>query len=498
MPRARSHLVGSASVVSPSVALEPSALSSDLLTGHLESLLRSPLFEAVVHRGREQNELRDRVLTVPLLALLLVHYVLQALPSWAALLRRLADGHLPGLPALTVTRQAFGQRLRDVPHTLLLSLLVDASRTLRASPWRRPWVSQLAPWATGIFALDDTTLDALLDKLGWLAELPKGAPERLAGRLGCLLDLTTGKLAEVLYDDDSGANEKTHLRPLLQRLTAGSLVVMDLGYFCFELFDWMHQQQLVFVTRLKAKVTYRVDRVLADRPLYRDRLIVLGTAPKGDRCATTMRLVELCLDGKWLSYLTNELDPQRLPAEAVWALYGERWTIEMAFAAIKISLGLAKLRSNDLNAALGQIWMTLLLFQVLQDLRLQIATEAGWKADDVSWQKLLERIESYVEKPSPKMSLHDWLLSRATKAGLKKEGQRVRKLRQLPDAVAADCDLTPLAALSVPSGRTNKYKGKRKSEREAAKKRGSQSRSVPTVVGLLPVGAPSKETGGSA
>jgi hypothetical protein len=267
--------------------------------------------------------------------------------------------------------------------------------------------------------------------------------------------------------------------------------VLDLGYFCFELFDWMSQQRLVFVTRLRARVTFRSERVLADRPLYRDRLISLGVARKGDRCATPMRLVELCIEGTWWSYLTNELDPQRLPAEAVWALYGERWTIEMAFHAIKISLGLAKLRTNDLNVVLSQLWLTLLLFQVLQDLRLQIATEAGWKADDVSWQKLLERIQSYTRFASPKLSLRDWLRSRATKSALKKEGQRARKLEQLPDEVLADCQPTPQPADSEPTSRRGRYKGKQREERLAEARRGSRSRSRHTVVGL---GEPGEKT----
>jgi hypothetical protein len=429
--------------------------------------------------------LRDRVLTLPRFALLLLSYVLKAMPSQAALLLASLEGQVPGLPALDIKPQAWSQRLQNVPHTLFLSLLVDATKSLATSPWRRPWVAPLAPWAKGIFALDDTTLDALARKVGWLAALPKGAPETLAGRLGCLLDLTTGKLAEVLYDDDSAANEKTHLRPLLERLVAGSLVVMDLGYFCFELIDWMHQRGLVFVMRMRAKTTFRVATVLAERPLYRDRIVYLGTVDKGDRCATPMRLVELCLDGLWWRYLTNELDPARLPAEAVWAVYGERWSLEVSFAAIKGALGLAKLSVSSINAALIQIWTTLTLYQVLQDLRLQVAFEAGWKADDVSWVNLMRRIQAYANQPAPKPPLREWLRERAKRRGVKKQGTRVRRRTSLPDDVAQACQPTPNASPEPSLPQKERYKQKRKEERRADKKRGSRSRSKPTVVGLL-------------
>ena len=54
----------------------------------------------------------------------------------------------------------------------------------------------------------------------------------------------------------------------------------------------------------------------------------------------------------------------------------------MCFAALKRALGLASLRCSTIEGVLGQIWTTLVLYQVLQDLRLELAAAAGLGADD--------------------------------------------------------------------------------------------------------------------
>jgi hypothetical protein len=366
--------------------------------------------------------------------LLLVSFSLAGLSSFAALLDRLADGSLPGFPALAVSDQAFYQRLQALGHARFLVLLREVTVALRASRAQRPWVRALAPWASGIFALDDTTLDALVRRVWWLVVFEK-TKEVLAGRLGTMIDLTTGKIHEVVYDSDSNANEKTHLLPLLTHVAQGALLVFDLGYFSFPLFDEITARGHFFVTRLRAKTTYSVVQVLAERPLYRDRIIYLGVH-RSDRAAHPVRLVEICLDGKWWSYLTNVLDPKKLTAEQVWRLYVERWTIEQVFQTLKRVLGIASLRCSHITSVLAQIWTALTVYQLVQDARLEMALAQNLGADEISWVKVMRRIGNYTMVPGPKPPLREWL---STRTRVAKKGTRQRKLKQLPDAVLADC-----------------------------------------------------------
>lgn len=406
-----------------------------LLHERVRSLFSLDFVRSVMTQGRA--DLQDSKLSPAVVAVLLLTFVTEGLPSLLNVLDKARAGLIAGLPALSASRQAFSQRLIAIGHTPFLRLLRETTRRLSSAEHTRPWIAPLAPFARGIYAVDDTTLDALVRRVDWLRVLARGESGLLAGKLGCVVDLSTGKLAEVLYNSDSAANEKSHIRPLLTSFPAGALFVLDLGYFAYPFFDWMTKRAWYFVTRLRQGTTYDVIQVLADRPLYRDRIVYLG-AHRADRASRPVRLVEVLINASWWSYLTNVLDPEQLPADAVWRLYQERWTIEMCFAVLKRSLGLASLRCSTIEGVLAQIWTTLIIYQVLQDLRLELATAAGVGADDISWTNMTRHIAWYIEQPEGKPPLRTWLKDNATTFALAKRGTRPRRARQLdPDIMAS-------------------------------------------------------------
>jgi hypothetical protein len=160
-----------------------------------------------------KGEYRQRLLTIEVVVLALLEFVLGRLDAFAEIVDRLRAGSIPGLPTVEVTPSAFYKRLHAISHTTFLDLLRRVTMRLRESQTHtRAWVRDLAPFAKGLYALDDTTLDELARRTPSLKKHPKGAMETLGGRLGCALDIVSGKFAEVLYDPDSKANEKTHAR----------------------------------------------------------------------------------------------------------------------------------------------------------------------------------------------------------------------------------------------------------------------------------------------
>lgn len=380
---------------------------------------------------------RERLLTIEVMVLCLLHFVLARMPSFLEVVVDLQLGKIADIDALDVSPQAFYKRLAVIPHQLFLQVLQSTCRMLKAEQKQtRAWVAALAPFATGIFAIDDTTLDAIARRTEFLKKYPHGDPSTLGGRLACAIDLVTGKFEHIVFDSDAAANEKSHVRPLIGALPQAALLVFDLGYFCFPLFDWITEQGRYFVTRMRSKCTFKVIEVLADRPNYRDRLVWLGTY-RSDRAAHPVRLIELYLRGQWWGYVTNVLQPSSLNAQQAWALYSQRWTIEMCFAAIKRSLRLAYLRPAKPNAMLTQLWSTLTVYQVLQDLRLEVATANGWREDDVSWEMLMRRIGWYARE-RPDKTLRDWLCAEAENLYLKKRGTRKRRLEEIPPDVLAE------------------------------------------------------------
>jgi hypothetical protein len=236
---------------------------------------------------------RARILTIERVFFALLQFVLGRFRSFAALVDALRAGTVGNLGPIAVSDRAFTLRLEALPHASFLAVLVALTARLRtlAVPGRE-WVRSLAPFATGLYAIDDTTLDALARKVAVLAHHPKGS--------------------------DAMANEKNHLLPLVETLGAGALVVMDLGYFSFALFDALSERYVYWVSRLRAKSSMVVITTLADRPGYRDRIVYLG-AWAADRAAHPVRCVELEVDGKTYAWLTNVLDPRMLSAANLWA-----------------------------------------------------------------------------------------------------------------------------------------------------------------------------------
>jgi len=368
----------------------------------------------------------------------LLNFVVANMESFLELVDRLQKGKIPGLKAVEVSPQAFYKRLGAIPHTVFLDLLRKTTQTLNiSSSHERKWIKKLAPFATNIYAMDDTTLDALARKSILLKQHSKGAMETLGGRLGCVLDIVTGRFAEIIYDADSAANEKTHARPLVERLPTGALYIFDLGFFAFPFLDFLTEKGCFFISRLRNKTSFEIIETLAEKTHYRDRLIWLGKY-RSDKAAHPVRLVEIKIDGKWWSYITNVLDPGMLNAPNLWTLYGYRWKIEKTFATVKRALNLAFLRVTHQNGILIQIWSTFTVYQVLQDLRLEIATARGWRDDEISWTNLMRRIAWYAEDPD-KLPLRKWLVKNASKLNLQKRGQRKRRMTVLPKKVLKDC-----------------------------------------------------------
>lgn len=371
------------------------------------------------------------------------------LPSFLQLVDLMRRGgvgaEVPASPA------AFYKRLHKMPHDVFRAVLQEVSAVVRKTKREREGIRQLAPWAQGIYAVDDTTLDKLARKTSSLKKHPRGAMETLAGRLSCAMDLCTGLISEALYDPDAKTNEKPHFLKMLVGFGSKNLFVLDLGYFSFPLFDQLTNGGNFFVTRLRKKATYKTIEVGIKTPRYKESLVYLG-AHRADRAAHPVRLVELLIGKEWHRYLTNVLDVRRLPAGVVWKLYKERWSIENTFAVLKRALKSAYIHPCHTNGILAQIWSTLTIYQVLQELRLEAGEAHGCRPDDISWFNLMQRIGWYGNEKSS-LTLREWLLDTSRPLFLKKRGTRKRVPDELEGDLAEDIRMIP-TLWEVPPSRT--------------------------------------------
>jgi hypothetical protein len=325
-------------------------------------------------------KLRDRLLTLPVMAVLVVSLVWRQVPSLSEALRVVAREGLWDFAPFVVSRQALSQRLRALPAQLFGQLYEEALGRLRALRPPEP----VAPGTVqarfaALWAADGSTLEALRRKLKDLRE----SQTPLGGKMLAVVDLLTRRPQQTWYTPHPQANDKTFCAQLGAALPVGGLVVVDLGWFSFPFFDALTEAGKYFVTRLREKTAYQVVEVLGARARWRDEVIELG-AYRSNPCRHRVRRVSVLWGTTWYHYLTNVLDHQLLSAREVCELYRRRWRIEEAFLLTKRLLGLAYLWVGDRNGVEIQLYATWLFYAVLTDLCGQVAEALSQPLEKIS------------------------------------------------------------------------------------------------------------------
>ena len=124
-----------------------------------------------------------------------------------------------------------------------------------------------------------------------------------------------------------------------------------------------------------------------------DRLVWLGAWNiKGKY---VVRQVQFRQGGELRQYFTNVCNPTLLPLCEIARLYARRWDIELAFLTLKRELGLHLIWSSKSVVVLAQVWACLIIAQVLQALRMEVALRAEVDPFEVSLPLLFEALPQF-------------------------------------------------------------------------------------------------------
>ena len=313
--------------------------------------------------------LRERTLTLPVMVAVVISLVWRQLASVSETLRVLQTEGLLWTEPTHVSQQAMSERLRTFPAELFQRVLHDVLPIMQ-SKWQarsRPLPQEIA-WALQhydqVLAVDGSTLDALVRRVGLLRDRPD---HPLAGRMMGLLDVTSRLPVHLWYTEDDQAHDQRFWDEILAVLPAKTLLLLDLGFTNYKVYAQLMAQQVTFITRCKSNAAYQVQQVLQKRAHLHDTIVLLGQEQ------LPIRLIEVQYQGKWYRYLTSELDPERLPPLYIVALYWQRWRIEDAYKTVKRLLGLAYFWVGSLNGVALQLWATWLMYAILVDLTDDVA-----------------------------------------------------------------------------------------------------------------------------
>ena len=371
--------------------------------------------------------LRERVLSLPVMVALVLSMIWRQIGAVSTLVRLLHDEGFLWTAPVQVSQQALSQRLRVFPAALFERVLTDLLPRMHAR-WaarQRPLPPELA-WAQARYravqAVDGSTLDALVRKVGLLRDAPT---HPLAGRMTGLLNLCTRLPDALWYDPAAQAHDQRFWPRILAALRAGTLLLFDLGYTNFTLFAQLTKAHVTFVTRAKSNLAYSVAAWLQQTETVRDAVVWIGSG--ADR--QQVRLIEVCYRNTWCRYLTNELDPTTLPVLYAVALYWQRWRIEDAFNVVKRLLGLAYFWTGSENGVAVQLWATWLLYAVLVDLTDAVAARLAQPLAALSLEMVYRSLYHFTSafQRGAATDVVDYLAAEATRLGI-----LMRKRRSAP------------------------------------------------------------------
>jgi len=275
----------------------------------------------------------------------------------------------------SLSRSSFYERFTPKLATLLRILAQEAIASLGPAAGVAP---QLLASFRELLALDATVvrLHALLAKAYAACRTNH---TKAAAKLHVVMNILDGSPSRVKLTPER-VHDQTPWRRVGQWVQ-GSLLLFDLGYFCYHLFDRIDHNGGFFLTRLKANanpmivavhrqwrgqsielVGKRLKEVL---PRLRRQVLDVEVevqfqrrAYRGhhSRARRTFRLIAIRNQetGEYHVYLTN-LPADRLPAEDVQAVYALRWQVELLFKALKTHGRLEQLPSS--NQAIVEAWV---------------------------------------------------------------------------------------------------------------------------------------------
>lgn len=360
----------------------------------IELLLQELLAPLIEPRRRLRGPGRPQVLSAGLLWAGVLVCLLRGTARQLEVWRLLAITGLWNYDRVSVEADAVWVRLKRAGAGPMQQLFTHITDELAARTTGQP---HLAPFATEVVAVDDTTLDQVRRLLPDPKTGTVTAQRVLPGKLTSLFDVRRQLFRAVLPTQAAHRNPKQPMDQVRELVPAGTLLLLDLGYFSFRLFDDLTDDGLWFVTKLRAGTTTEQRHVLAKRRGLHDSLVWVGTH-RADQARYTMRRIAVTIAGKERVYLTNVLEPAQLSVAEVVELYARRWDIELAFKTLKRELGLGVLWSANWEVILIQVWSALIVAQIAQSIRLQVAERAGVDLFDVSLALLLRTLPQIVRR----------------------------------------------------------------------------------------------------
>jgi hypothetical protein len=294
----------------------------------------------------------------------------------------------PLFPAIDASPESFFMKIQKVRPTFFKNIFFAFTQAIfpEFQPTFASSVCAELAHFPDILAIDGSRLE----KVGRLLKATRSVVKAiLPGSLEALYDVRRGCLRDLWFDPDGHASEISMFEKVLGSIPAGALLLADRYYSKPAIWRALEQSGIFMVSRWNKTVKKLKVEVLTKRRgkiCIDDWIVMMG----GSDGTTPVRLrwVHAWGDGFDVVLLTNALDPIKLTAMQIIALYRKRWSIERMYLAMKDVLDLNSLYNCSPAAVAQQVYATAILYNALRLAQSKLAEKSGIVPDDISEQKL--------------------------------------------------------------------------------------------------------------
>ena len=194
-----------------------------------------------------------------------------------------------------------------------------------------------------------------------------------------------------------GGNERAMVAGLLRHLTPEMLLLLDRGFFSYELWREVTATGVKVLARVLSKMILRPFQTLADGS-YLAKVYKNDSDRRKDRDGIVVRVIRYTLDdpqrvghGEEHVLITNLFDEKLYPAEELIILYHERWEEELTFDEQKThqdprrATKPAQVRSETPAGVIQEIYALSLGHFVIRSLMFEAAATVGLDPDRLSF-----------------------------------------------------------------------------------------------------------------
>jgi len=379
--------------------------SALLVNSVLDQVLCPTVIEAVCrafgHTWRDSFWNPTTTLLAFLLQVLSAEKTLRA--AVAEVLALLATRGWADLPSPDPT--AYCQARQRLPAEALVGVLGHVVEQMKALPR-----STLTWLGRRVWMADGTTV-SMPDEPELQAAFPQPSAQRPGcgfpiARLETLFCWATGAIVDVVIGSLHSA-ELPLSRKLWHHFQPGDVVLCDRAYCAYVDLARLLQRGVFCVFRLhqRRQADFRMGRQLGKN----DQLVTwlrpqwlksMGISPEEREALSetlTVRMVRIAeapkgFRSRTIVVATTLLDPLETPADAIRALYRERWRAELNLRSIKVQLGMDVLRGQSVDVVTKEIVMHLLEYNLIRLLMWHAARAYGCDLHRLSFTGTLHRL----------------------------------------------------------------------------------------------------------